>query len=204
MIKSVIRVAIAETSLIVRNGMVSSLKQIPDLNIHPIEVVSVDSLNDSIRIHCPDILIINPFFGGYLPVAHLRNERNASSLKVLALITSAVDEKLLKDFDDSILLYDDIEKITHKIKMLLTSSDNGDDNDEEEESKEPLTSREKEIVICVVKGLTNKEIAEKLYLSTHTVITHRRNIARKLQIHSSAGLTIYAIANKLIELKDIK
>ena len=47
-------------------------------------------------------------------------------------------------------------------------------------------------------------IADRLCLSIHTIITHRRNIARKLQIHSSAGLTIYAIVNKLVELGDIK
>jgi len=52
--------------------------------------------------------------------------------------------------------------------------------------------------------MTNKETAEKLFLSIHTVITHRRNIARKLQIHSPAGLTIYAIVNKLVELSEVK
>ena len=76
--------------------------------------------------------------------------------------------------------------------------------EEEEDSQENLSQREKEIVICVVKGMTNKEIAEKLFLSIHTVITHRRNISKKLQIHSAAGLTIYAIVNKLVELSDVK
>ena len=52
--------------------------------------------------------------------------------------------------------------------------------------------------------MSNKEIADRLCLSVHTVITHRRNIARKLQIHSPAGLTIYAIVNKLVELNEIK
>lgn len=70
--------------------------------------------------------------------------------------------------------------------------------------QETLSAREKEIITCVVKGMTNKETAESLFLSVHTVITHRRNIARKLQIHSPAGLTIYAIVNKLVELSDIK
>ncbi len=69
---------------------------------------------------------------------------------------------------------------------------------------EPLSAREREIIVCVVKGLTNKEIADELCISTHTVITHRRNIASKLQIHSAAGLTIYAIVNKLVELSEIK
>ena len=67
-----------------------------------------------------------------------------------------------------------------------------------------MSAREKEIVVCAVKGMTNREIADGLCLSTHTVITHRRNIARKLQIHSVSGLTVYAIVNKLVELSDIK
>ena len=72
------------------------------------------------------------------------------------------------------------------------------------ERLELLSSREKDIVICVARGLSNKEIADHLNLSIHTVATHRRNIAAKLQIHSTAGLTIYAIANKLVDLKEIK
>lgn len=72
------------------------------------------------------------------------------------------------------------------------------------EHPEALSAREKEIVVCVVKGLSNKQIAEALCISTHTVITHRRNIAAKLQIHSPAGLTIYAIVNKLVELSEIR
>ncbi|HIW65725.1 MAG TPA: helix-turn-helix transcriptional regulator [Candidatus Alistipes intestinipullorum] len=72
------------------------------------------------------------------------------------------------------------------------------------ERTEPLSAREKEIIVCVVKGLTNKQIADVLCISTHTVITHRRNIAAKLQIHSAAGLTIYAIVNKLVELSEIR
>ena len=72
-----------------------------------------------------------------------------------------------------------------------------------EDSSSTLTQREKEVIIHVVKGLTNKEIADKLYISLNTVLTHRRNITRKLEIHSPAGLTIYAIINGLVELKDV-
>ena len=75
---------------------------------------------------------------------------------------------------------------------------------EEEKRHESLSAREKEVIVCVIKGMTNKQIADNLCLSTHTVITHRRNISAKLQIHSTAGLIIYAIVNKLVELDDIK
>ncbi len=72
------------------------------------------------------------------------------------------------------------------------------------EDKEILSEREKDVIVCVVKGMTNKAIADKLFISINTVTTHRRNIAKKLNIHSSAGLTIYAIMNKLVDIKEVK
>lgn len=71
------------------------------------------------------------------------------------------------------------------------------------EKLDSLSDREKEIICLVARGLTNKEIANTLYLSVHTVATHRRNIGNKLQIHSPAGLTIFAIVNELLPLADI-
>lgn len=68
-------------------------------------------------------------------------------------------------------------------------------------TQEALSDREKDVLVEVVNGLSNKEIADKLFISVHTVITHRKNIARKLNIHSTAGLTIYAIVNKLINVE---
>ena len=69
------------------------------------------------------------------------------------------------------------------------------------DSKEAISEREKEIIVCLVQGMSNKEIAHQLFISVNTVTTHRRNSVRKLQIHSLAGLTIYAIANNLIDNK---
>jgi len=77
------------------------------------------------------------------------------------------------------------------------SNPNTPDNEEE------LSSREKEVLQEVVKGLSNKEIADVLCISTHTVISHRKNIARKLNIHSVAGLTIYALVNGLTDLNNL-
>lgn len=72
------------------------------------------------------------------------------------------------------------------------------------DNNESLSDREKDVIISVVQGMTNKEIADHLCISTNTVITHRRNIARKLQIHSPAGLTIYAIVNNLVDITAVK
>ena len=71
------------------------------------------------------------------------------------------------------------------------------------QSDEQLSDREKDVIVALVQGMTNKEIADHLYISINTVITHRRNIARKLQIHSPAGLTIYAIVNNLVDISTV-
>ena len=69
---------------------------------------------------------------------------------------------------------------------------------------EELSDRERDVLIQVVRGLSNKEIADVLCISQHTVISHRKNITRKLNIHSTAGLTIYAIVNRLVDLNSLE
>ena len=73
-----------------------------------------------------------------------------------------------------------------------------------QDNMDALSERERDVIIGVVQGLQNKEIADRLFISVNTVITHRRNIARKLQIHSPAGLTIYAIVNGLVDISSVK
>lgn len=73
-----------------------------------------------------------------------------------------------------------------------------------QEGADALGEREKDVIVALVQGMSNKEIAEHLCISVNTVITHRRNIARKLQIYSPAGLTIYAIVNNLIDISAVK
>jgi DNA-binding CsgD family transcriptional regulator len=59
-----------------------------------------------------------------------------------------------------------------------------------------------EVLKLVVAGMQNKEIADKLFISVHTVVSHRKNISQKTGIKSQAGLTIYAISNKVIDIVD--
>ncbi|KAA6343066.1 Oxygen regulatory protein NreC [termite gut metagenome] len=194
-----IRIAIAETSIILRSGLTNVLKRLPNLRIQPVELTSLESLNDCLNVHPPDILIVNPVFSNFFDVTRFRNANVEKNIRVVAFVNSFIDSSLLNKYDDCISILDDLEVLAFKISNLqhikLT---------EESDNTENLSQREKEIIICIVKGMTNKEIADKLYLSIHTIITHRRNISKKLQIHSTAGLAIYAIVNKLIELKDIE
>lgn len=86
---------------------------------------------------------------------------------------------------------------------LVLSLLNGDDSEDElSDDSEALSQREKEILAAVAHGKTNKEIADDLFISINTVVTHRKNIARKTGINSIAGLTVYAILNHIVEISD--
>ena len=140
---------------------------------------------------------MNPPLEGWCDVDAFR-ECYKYDVKLVSLLCSMVDSSQLKGYDERVTLFDDMASLEKKITELLNIAD------EEEPDQDALSQREKEIVGCIVRGMTNKEIAEKLFISVHTVMTHRKNITRKLQIHSAAGLTIYAIVNKLVELSEVK
>lgn len=84
--------------------------------------------------------------------------------------------------------------ITQKLSNMINKNSDAD----------VLSERERDVIVCLVQGMTNKEMADHLCISVNTVITHRKNIARKLQIHSPAGLTVYAIAKGLIDITSVK
>lgn len=194
-----LKVVIAENSTIVRNGLSSVLRRVPQRYVQPVEILSNESLRNYMLSHEPDLIIVNPTFCGFFDIEAFRKQYSEQSIKFIALLTGIVPGEMLGGYDEKIDIYANLDDIASKIDSVLE-----DDDEEHDEETEVLSQREKEIIVCVVKGMTNKAIADKLFISIHTVITHRRNIARKLQIHSPAGLTIYAIVNKLVDLKDVK
>ena len=195
-----LKIVIAEPSAIVRSGLETILKHLPGLRIQVSEITTIESLTEDLRTHQPDILIINPSIPGYFTIPHLKEMTGCPDTKCFALLYTLTDHSLTRYYDDQISIFDSADELKHKLERLHTKKEEGDESDEQQ----TLSTREKEIVVCVVKGMTNREIADRLFLSTHTVITHRRNIARKLQVHSASALTVYAIVNKLVELSDIE
>lgn len=192
-----IHIIIAEPSIIIRSGIISVLKRLNILDIDIAEVAHMESLEAQISQSNPDILIINPAHLGFFSPQHLRNIGEGSALKILALQVNMLDNAALKHYDQIISIYDTASTIKEKLLSIIESYNEND-------YKVGLSTREQEIVVAIAKGLSNKQIADLLCLSTHTVMTHRRNITAKLQIHSPAGLTIYAIVNKLIDITEIK
>ncbi|MFI3263418.1 MAG: LuxR C-terminal-related transcriptional regulator [Rikenellaceae bacterium] len=193
-----IHIVIAEPSAIIRCGIVTLLQRAETLNVDIAEISDISSILSSHSYKfTPDLLIINPSNLGLLSLSQLKSDIGNERLKIIALQNTFNEQSILQNYDEVISIFDSVETIKDKISDIIEK------RDEVNKAKE-LSSREKEIIVSVVKGMTNKQIADSLYLSTHTVIAHRRNIASKLQIHSPSGLTIYAIVNKLVDLASIK
>lgn len=193
-----LKLAVAESSALLRKGVISILEGMPSPAVEIFEIDDMTQLGVRLRRHRPDLVIFNPASPGSATPRQLREQTGCDDLKCVVLQMTMLDEAVLRNFDGVISVCDSAEQIRSKIVSLF------DVRPVHDTRQEPLSPREREIVVCIVKGMTNKQIADCLCISAHTVITHRRNIAAKLQIHSAAGLTIYAIVNKLVELSQIE
>ena len=228
--KETVHIAIAETSVIIRRGLSSTLESLALLKAHIVEVTSMEGLNECMEAHSPDILIVNPEFCGCFNLQQMKGAypgvcyvelltepaRGQEASECVLQEASEREQPDNQKFDAQLSVFSDIEAVAGLMTKLSGQVKEEDEDVVDEEGRKSeenaenvenvenvLSQREREIVVRVVRGLTNKEIADELFISVHTVITHRKNISRKLQIHSAAALTIYAIANKLIELKDL-
>ncbi|MDD2437149.1 MAG: LuxR C-terminal-related transcriptional regulator [Massilibacteroides sp.] len=91
-----------------------------------------------------------------------------------------------------------LELIIDRFQQLFNYETNGTENNK------GLSARETDVLQLIVKGITNKEIADKLNISLNTVLSHRKNITSKLGIKTISGLTYYAIMNGFISADEIE
>lgn len=191
-------IAVAESSYIIRKGIAYTLSQL-DIVGKIVELKDIDDIKYQLEINSPDAVIINPMFLGHTSRQDIRQQLNlVKNTIVIALVYNMIDEKLYRSYDGVIMINDSKAKINGVVMECLNK------DQEKQTDQEELSDREIEILKSVVKGLSNKEIAEQHNISIHTAITHRRNITRKLKVHSVSGLTIYAIINNLIDISEIQ
>ena len=145
----------------------------------------------------PDIVIVSCNVCSPPMIETVRTIADLPKSRFILYCDTITDELLAERCEGHLSAEESDKEVLDLVTSLLTA-------DEREEVQGELTPRERDIIIGVVKGMTNKEIADELFISPNTVTTHRRNIVKKLDIHSASGLTVYAIMNKLVSLQDIK
>lgn len=189
------RILLVEKSPIVANGFAKILQSSCDFDVAA-TVDSLERIAERIVVTKPDIVVLNPTLVDFSKRLSFKAIfQDYPQLPLVALVYAYFDQQWLKNFHAVVEINDDLQKIETKLHDVLSTSNEHTENADLYE----LSDREREVLIELSKGQTNKEIAEKLHISVHTVITHRKNIIKKTGIKSVAGLTVYAMLNNLIE-----
>jgi len=197
--KSKKRILLIEPSLMVAKGFTSVLDDVIGYQLVA-SAQNASRLSEQLLSARPDMIVFNPLIMSFQHRTSIRSFFNIpAEIALVALVYTFVDEWILSQFDAVLTVNDDQTQIAHKLNGIKRSADTPVKSENEE-----LSDRENEILECVVKGMTNKEIAEKHFISIHTVITHRKNIVRKTGIKSVSGLTVYALLNNIITYEEIE
>ena len=171
-----------------------------DLGEFEVCAILRDINGQELRSMAPDVVIVDPEIFDYASRSSVKARvAEYSDAAVLAFTIGPLDEDQQRQYDGVIGLMDTPPAIIKKVRAAL------EDRTEAPRSEgEELSQREKEILICVAKGMLNKEIADQYNSSIYTVITHRKNITRKTGIKTVAGLTVYALLNNLIDMNSVE
>ena len=171
------------------------------------EILKGSLAGEVIGLHRGDEIIDYPQLNGNILVISTADEFEKSGTFIRQILSSAGTVLFLTlhleansaHSNNSVNLYDAPALICYKVNEILNSfhANNTKETDTE------LTKREIEVLQLITKGYSNKEIADHLFVSTHTVISHRKNISEKTGIKSASGMTMYAILKKIIDVGDI-
>ncbi len=194
------RFIIVHPSYIIRQGLISLMRQERTIDI--IEVAGCDDLSNYSSMQKKNILfVVDSALDESEIEASVLSFRTSNLVKVMYLSGSVCKTDRPEKGNGYLYLDSSKEQLCEKLfeqPWSLTKI-----TEKETISQPMLTDREKDVLTHVAMGKSNKEMADELSISIHTVISHRKNITEKLGIKSISGLTVYAILNKLIDTHNI-
>ena len=186
-------IIVLELSKIIFEGLFTSIFKV-EYNYSFFHVDNLDELSSLMLKHDISVVLINPGFIQNKEKEFTNLKKKYNDVLWIGIIYAYYDNSILKQFDDTFSLTDDVSVIIQKINKCYNS------NTTNSHESIILSERETEVLKWLAKGLSNKEIADKLCVSIHTVNTHRKNIMDKTGIRSLAGLTVYAVSKGIISL----
>lgn len=190
--KSSIDTLIVEPSEIVRTGLQMILDEDGTFRLlSPLYDAVI--LEERVKTLQPDLLIVNPTL--MMPPALLQMasvQQAKPNIAIAALVYQYVEPELLQRFKAIVDIRERRSQIVAVLKEEVKRVKEMEDENYE------LSDREREVLVLVAQGLSSKEIADRLSISIHTVNSHRKNITRKTDIKSVAGLAVYATLHNMV------
>ena len=191
-----LRVAIVEPSVIIAEGLAGVVEGGNEYEVVFI-AESMRTLVERFAVVAPDVVIVGSQV--ICGVQSIRTQYQELQGVALALLSTTVcDEEYVRQFDGVINIYDDRSQVLRKLGSVVEQAETNPYSESHD-----LSERERDVLILVAKGLANKEIAERLNISIHAVMSHRKNITHKTGIKSVAGLTVYALLNNILDQSDV-
>ena len=192
-------VLIVEPSEIVYEGLRSLLEATGRFNILA-QLGDASKLEERLPAARPDLLIINPTLLSSTPKQQLATiARLRPAMPVMALVYQYVEHPLLDNFHYIIDIRSTRSVLVATVNEALKNAQPSAKEAVEQPENYELSDRETDVLVLVAKGLSSKEIADKLHISVHTVNSHRKNITHKTGIRSVAGLAVYAMIHNLMD-----
>ena len=193
-----ITTVLIEGSFLIRSGIENLLKDLQGLHLVEVYDGSEKNLIEKINALKPDCIMLNPEMIKDSLNSFVLSLNNEAIL--IGLISNDTPSQIKSRFKYSLNINDDKHELINNFKKIIGFDKSNKNRGSENQS---LSKREITILKHITSGLTNQEVAEKLFLSVHTVMTHRKNITKKLGIKTVSGLTVYALLNKIIEIQEI-
>lgn len=212
------KVLIADSNVISLNGLRSILSQIKGIQITG-EAKNEDELLEHIQHFSPEIVVIDYTEKGFSIDSITKSLKDNPEIKVVAVtpeqsaqtlvdaLRAGVSSYIKKDCDISEIMDSVLETSKGNrffcgqiLETIQKAHINIEDIDCDALTCEPLSlsERELEVITLIAEGYTNQQIAEMLFLSAHTVNTHRKNIMGKLGVKNTAGIVMYAVKTNLV------
>lgn len=193
------KVIVVSNAFLISAGIENLMLELSGMLVDHVYNGSEKKLCDKILTRKPEFVVIDPESVPNILIPLINELSEEKDIKIIGLVSSTTNNNIISRFTYSLNIQDNKFHLIEALQKIIGKEEKGKPNNEQTISK-----RETEILQQLALGLTNQEIADKLFLSIHTVMTHRKKITRKLGIKTVSGLTVYALMNKLVDIREVE
>lgn len=193
------KVIVVSNAFLISAGIENLMLELKSMLVDHVYNGSEKKLCEKIISKKPEFVIIDPSSVSEKLIPLLRELDEESDIQTIGIVSSNTNQNIISRFTHTLNINGNKFQLIENVQKIV-----GKKESNKIENEQAISKRETEILRHLAFGLTNQEIADKLFLSIHTVMTHRKKITRKLGIKTVSGLTVYALINNLVDIREVE